>query len=383
MSDKIKVILVEDSTTFRELVKNVLEEHPQIEVVSQALNGKVAIPRIRHYEPDVLVLDQEMPEMSGLDLLQEIKGKYPNMGTIMLSAHTTQGARLTIRCLEQGAWDFITKPSFTSDGDPSEYIRRKLIPRVLEFYRIRQRKIASTATTKESEIPPGTVLPARTLPTGTWDANAVSTPQKPFPKIQRHMPPGFCKAFGIGISTGGPVALRELFSNLKKPLRGPIFIVQHMPPVFTKQLAESLNEISKVTVLEAQDGMTPLPNNAYVAPGGKHMVVEDKGGGNYRIRITDDPPEENCKPSVNVLFRSLGETYGSKLGCAIMTGMGMDGYFGIKDIREKHSYILAQSRESCLIYGMPDKPTSEGLVDEVLDTKGIAERMEYLLGVMN
>lgn len=369
MSEKIKVILVEDSTTFRELVKSVLEENSQIEVVSQALNGKVAIPRIRHYEPDVLILDQEMPEMSGLELLREIKGKYPNMGTIMLSAHTIQGARLTIKCLEEGAWDFITKPSFLSDGDPSNYIREKLVPRILEFHKRKK-------YFKERQIPVPTS--EREITRNIESVVKESTPAHK--RLHRHVPPGFSKAVGIGISTGGPVALRELFGFLKKPLKVPIFIVQHMPPVFTKQLAESLNELTPIVVAEGQDGMVAQPNHAYIAPGGKHMIV-DFTMGTIKVRITDEPPEENCKPSVNILFRSMAKVYDSKSVSVIMTGMGTDGYKGLLELREKNSYLIAQNKESCLIFGMPDRPIRENIVDEVLNIKEIAERIEYLAGV--
>jgi two-component system, chemotaxis family, protein-glutamate methylesterase/glutaminase len=370
MSKKIKVILVEDSTTFRELVKSVLEENPDIEVVSQALNGKVALPRIRHYEPDVLILDQEMPEMSGMELLKEIQGKYPNMGTIMLSAHTIQGARLTIKCLELGAWDFITKPNFTYDGDPKVYIRSKLIPRILEFYSRKE-------YFKNKRLqPPST-------PHATDSSKTITEPEpkKYTSSVPRHIPMGFCKSVGIGISTGGPVALRELFSKLQRPLLSPIFIVQHMPPVFTKQLAESLNELTPITVVEAQDGMIPFSNTAYIAPGGRHMKLEVSEQGAKKIRITDDPPEEICKPSVNILFRSMAEVYGNKNLSVIMTGMGSDGYKGLLELRKQNAYIIGQDKESCLIYGMPERPISDKIVDEVLALNDIAERIEYLIGV--
>lgn len=369
MSNKIRVILVEDSTTFRELVKNVLEENREIEVVSQALNGKVALPRIRHYEPDLLVLDQEMPEMSGLELLREIKGKYPTMGTIMLSAHTIQGARLTIKCLEEGAWDFITKPSFGSDGDPAAYIREKLVPRILEFHKrkhfFKEKKIPVPASEKEV---------TKNIQTVTKDSIYRV-------RVPRHLPGGFCKAVGIGISTGGPVALRELFSHMKQKLKSPMFIVQHMPPVFTKQLAESLNDLTENTVVEAQDGMIPLPGYVYIAPGGKHMVLENKDSSGKRISIVDDPPEENCKPSVNKLFRSLAKSYESQVVSVIMTGMGTDGYNGILSLKEKNSYLIGQNKESCLIFGMPERPIRENIVDEVLNIQEIAERINYLAGV--
>lgn len=359
MSNKIRCILVEDSETFRNLVKSVLESNPQIEVVSQATNGKLALPRIKHYQPDVLILDLEMPEMNGLDLLREIKGKYPDMYVIMLSAHTIEGARLTIQCLEEGAWDFVTKPNLQKDGDPVLYLENKLIPRILELNKIKNKN------KQENQK-----LPLTTLKIEKEKINI---------KTARHVLPGSMEVCGIGISTGGPVALRELFQKLQTPLKGTILIVQHMPPIFTKQLAESLNGITPITVLEAQDGMPILPNHAYVAPGGWHMGVHRINEKGY-IKLSSDPPEENCRPSVNFLFRSLARFYGNKAVGIIMTGMGSDGYLGILELRKTNGYIIAQSPESCLIFGMPERPIQEKLVDEVGDIAFIAEKIQYLLG---
>ncbi len=372
MSDKIQVILVEDSILFRNLVKSVLEENPRIEVVSQATNGKLALPRIHHYKPDVLILDQEMPEMSGLELLREIRGKYPDMGIIMLSSHTLQGAYLTLKCLEEGAWDFVTKPNQSTDGDPIAYLKRKLIPRVLEYAKRKHKKITLSPPLpqKVNSDPPQTVLSSGYL--SDW--------KKTRSEASERFLKGYFKACGIGISTGGPVALRDLFQKFNCRISAPIFIVQHMPPLFTRQLAESLNELTPIQVQEAEEGMLALPNHCYLAPGGRHMVLDQTSKGDTIIRITDDPPEENCKPSVNMLFRSMAKIYKERALAIIMTGMGTDGYRGILDLKVQNSYTIGQSKESCLVFGMPERPIQENLVDEIQDIQGIAERMKYLLG---
>lgn len=353
VNKKISVMIVDDSSTYRNILRSVLTEDPEIEVVAQAVNGKLALPRIRYYKPEVLLLDNEMPEMTGLETLEAMNKEYPEIGVIMFSSHTIEGARVTIRALELGALDFVTKPG-ANDGSPAQYIREKLIKLLKSIVYERRADKAGTRHATEAAI--------------------VRAPEKKVREIR-----GSIEATAIGISTGGPAALRELVGHMKGPLSGPVFIVQHMPPLFTRQLAESLDRISQYTIVEGEDGMIPEKGKVYIAPGGRHMIVE-KSDDKKIIRILDTPPENNCRPSVNVLFRSIAEAYGSHCVAVIMTGMGNDGYEGLKDLKQKGAFIIGQSEKSCLVYGMPSAPTRDGIINESLDIQGIGERILNLMG---
>lgn len=349
----IKVMVVDDSTVMRTMLRNTLQEDTDIEVVAQAVNGKLALPRVSYYAPEIMILDNEMPEMTGLELLEILRKENPEVGVIMFSSHTVEGAKVTIEALNLGALDFVTKPG-ADDGDPKDYIKRKLVTMIKSIVRDR-RKHAEPVPTPAPKI--------------------VQKPVVVSPPIGR----GMVDAVAIGISTGGPAALRELSKMIKNRLHGSIFIVQHMPPIFTKQMANSLNEDSPMDVVEGADGMTVQGGYAYIAPGGKHMIVEQKEGV-PRIKILDTEPELNCKPSVNVLFRSVAAVYGKRAAAFIMTGMGNDGYEGIKVMKQTGSPLFAQTEDSCLVYGMPAGPTKDGLVDESLDIQGIAVKIQTLLG---
>ncbi len=353
-------MIVDDSSVYRNLLREVLNSDPEIEVIAQAVNGRLALPRIRHYKPEILLLDNEMPEMTGLETLEALGKDFPQVGVIMFSSHTVEGARVTIKALELGALDFVTKPR-PEDGDAKEYIRKNLIARLKSI--ISQR--------------------GRTSVRDRAKAGLMGDVRSGAPIVYREPPPpslsGVYDACAIGISTGGPAALRDLLSGISASIKGSLFIVQHMPPLFTRQLAESLDAISPLKVVEGEEDMPVQPGHAYIAPGGKHMVLERENG-SVRIKILDTPPENNCKPSVNVLFRSVAAVYGGRAMGVIMTGMGNDGYEGIKEMKQASSYLVAQSEQSCLVFGMPAAPVREKLVREVLDLKDIAVRIKSLLG---
>lgn len=348
---KISVMIVDDSSVYRNLLRHVLQEDPEIEVITQAVNGRLALPRIRYYKPEILILDNEMPEMTGLETLEVLRKDHPEVGVIMFSAHTVEGAKVTIKALELGALDFVTKPTEKS-GDASVYIRDKLITMIKSIVK-KRRGIVKRPHLAERVVvrKPADVLEIE----GTFQAAA------------------------IGISTGGPAALRSLLPMIGGNLRGPIFIVQHMPPLFTKQLAASLNGISSLTVVEAEDRMEVEKGHVYVAPGGFQMELHFFSGKTI-VHITDDPPENNCKPSVNVLFRSFAEVYGKRGVGILMTGMGNDGLDGMRLMKQKGCYLICQDEASSLVYGMPAHPAREGLIRESLNIDGIAERIQKLIG---
>lgn len=349
-NSKKKILIVDDSAVYRQIIRDVLSQEDDFEVVSQAGNGKLALPRVKFYKPDFVILDHEMPEMDGLETLGHIHKDSPSSMVLMFSSHTVEGAKVTVKALESGAIDFITKPE--GGEDPTDYIRRKLVSRLRELFKSRTPKPAVPKPEVKSKV----IRKPR--------------PRGPLPEVKKGI-----SVVGVGISTGGPVALRELFQYLKPPYGGSLMIVQHMPPIFTKQLADSLNSIGTIPVKEAEDGEMLQPGQAYLAPGGRHMEVSDQ----HSIIVNDDPPVNNCKPSVDVLFHSLARNLGKNSAGVIMTGMGQDGYEGVRSMHEKHCTLLAQSKDSCLVYGMPAKPIEEGLVDGALDIEAIADRINTML----
>lgn len=344
---KIRVLLVDDSLAYRQLLRNELELDDEIEVVSHAVNGRLALPRIRTYQPDFVILDQEMPEMDGLETLRVIRDTWPAVGVIMFSSHTVEGARVTMQALEMGALDFVPKP--VGVVDLRAYVRMNVTARIKQLAR------------KQDARP-----------------NALK------PVVRAASVPGGADVCAIGISTGGPVALREFLGFLPADFPVGILIVQHMPPLFTKLMADHLDAHCALDVREAVDGETVEAGLALVAPGGRHMRAR-RVGDRVRVVIDDAEAELNCRPSVNVLFRSVAEAYEARALALIMTGMGEDGYEGIRAIREKQGLVLAQSAESCLIYGMPARPTREGLIGGSYDIAGLAraaeERVRSVAGV--
>lgn len=345
---KTQVLIVDDSEVYRLFLRNTLATEPDVEVVSVASNGRLAMPRVNHYKPDIVLLDYDMPEMDGLEAIPEIKRLSPKTRIIMFSTHTTKGARLTLKALELGADDFIAKPAGALGGTVADELRGRLLERIRGF--------------APRPAPKPAAEPA---------PQAVKTRSAAQPKKFR-----YCL---IGISTGGPPALRRLFKLLPGDLKGSILVVQHMPPIFTAQLAESLNEESALHVTEAVSGLVPLPATVYIAPGGKQMRLKPKTGGEAVIIVEESDPKELCKPSVNILFNSAAEFCAADSLAIIMTGMGEDGYVGMKALSANGAYLMAQDQQDCVIYGMPAKPVRDGIVDEIHTVEGIAKKItEYL-----
>jgi two-component system, chemotaxis family, protein-glutamate methylesterase/glutaminase len=343
----IRVLVVDDSAVFRRLVSSTLEDDPGIDVVGTASNGKIALQRIEQLNPDVVTLDVEMPEMDGIETLAALQKLKSKVQVIMVSALTERGAAVTIDALSLGALDFITKPSGTGSIDASKaLLRDSLVPKVKAF--APQEKIDA---------------PKRQAPI---IFKAPTVPQIP---IRRDV-------VLIGVSTGGPNALAELVPKLPANLGAGVLIVQHMPPIFTAQLAARLNSISPLSVKEAQGGEIVRPGEVLIAPGGKHMVVEAHGGDKV-TRITEDPPENNCRPAVDPLFRSAAPLYGNKVLGVILTGMGKDGFVGVRILKEKNVFVIAQDEASCVVYGMPKFIVEDGLADKVLPLGEIADEIAY------
>lgn len=346
---RIRVLVVDDAVVMRRMISEVLGADPDLEVVGSAANGKIALQKIPQVNPDVITLDVEMPEMDGLQTVRELRKTYPTLPVLMFSTLTMKGAGATLDALAAGATDYITKPA--NVGNVTEGLARlkeELIPKI----KLHCRHV----------LPPsGGVQP---LPPRIAGAIGIKlAPPKgavPVPEI-----------LAIGCSTGGPNALADVFAKITTPLSVPGVIVQHMPPLFTKMLAERLGKNSPNRFFEGEEGQLVEAGSMYIAPGGRHMeVVRD--GTRVRIHLTDNPPENSCRPAVDVLFRSVAAVYGPGTLALIMTGMGQDGLRGCELVRERGGRILTQDEATSVVWGMPGYVAQAGLADKVLPLPEIA-----------
>ncbi len=360
MGNNVKVLIVDDSRIYRGILETALKTVAGLQIVGSVRDGYKALEFIKKTPPDIVTLDVEMDEMDGLETLKEIQklnkttpGK--EVKVIMVSSLTTSGAQATIKSLEYGAIDFIGKPTTSNPTASIDYLKRELGEKILAFG---GEQIKGVPTRAISTPPPNRRPPAR-------------------PQVT-HKASGNIDVVLIGISTGGPKALTELIPNLTRGMSVPVLIVQHMPPTFTKALADSLNAKSGYTIKEATDDEVVQPQHVYIAPGGKHMIVR-KVGGKVKISITNQPPEEACKPSVNIMFRSAATAYGRKSIALILTGMGTDGTKGLAPLKRAGTYIIAQDQATSVVFGMPASAINAGVVDKVLPLNKVAETVHSLL----
>ncbi len=351
MSD-LKALVVDDTILYRKIVSDVIAGLPGIEVAGTANNGKVALSKIKSLKPDVVTLDIEMPVMSGIEVLENIQDMKNPPRIIMLSTLTFKGGEMTIRALELGAFDFIPKPLSGTMAENKKSVLDALEPIVKTLGR---QSLKQSPSLKKPAV--SRVVPRKTkAPSG----GLLTKPE----------------VIAIGISTGGPNALAKMMPALPRDLSVPVVIVQHMPPLFTQSLAKSLDSKCAITVKEASDGDEMKPGMAFIAPGGKQMKVMRGGPGkNGVIKITDDPPENSCKPSADFLFRSVASQFASKAAGVIMTGMGNDGSKGLQIMKNKGAVIIAQDEPSCTVYGMPKEPIETGVADIVTPLSLIASEI--------
>jgi two-component system, chemotaxis family, protein-glutamate methylesterase/glutaminase len=352
----LKVLVVDDTVVYRKIVTDVLADLPDVEVVGTAHNGKAAMYKIRTLQPDLLTLDIEMPEMTGLEVLQQLAAEAPRVGAIMLSTLTQEGGAMTMRALELGAFDFIPKPQSGTMAENKVAVKNSLAPILKAFSRSRQIRDCLRPLYGKS-------APAARLATPVVTRRFAAAVGRT----------GAAAIIAIGVSTGGPNALARMLPQLPADIGVPIVIVQHMPPLFTKSLANSLNAKCAIEVREAASGDHLQPNIAFIAPGGKQMKIVAGADGKQRvIKITDDAPENNCKPSVDYLFRSVADHYIGRATGVIMTGMGSDGSAGLKLMKNNGATIIAQDESTCVVYGMPKEPTESGVAHIVAPLDSIA-----------
>ncbi len=369
--ERLRVLVVDDTIVYRKIVGEVLSEMPGIEVVGTANNGKIAMARIASLKPDLITLDIEMPEMNGLEVLSQMKTKASDVEAIVLSTLTHEGGDMTIKALELGAFDFIPKPEADTLAKSREAIKELLVPMLKAFSR--RKEIKNILKGKTSTEPQTQKKREVTKKPDTKLSPKSKNLVQRMNKISRTTRAN-SEIIGIGISTGGPNALSKMMPEIPPDIGVPILIVQHMPPIFTQSLARSLNIKAAITIKEAQDGEVLAANTALIAPGGKHMkVAAGVDGQNRIVRITDDPPENSCKPSVDYLFRSISHHYIGRATGVIMTGMGSDGTLGLKLLKRNGSFIIAQDETTCTVFGMPKEPIETGITDAVVPLEEIAQ----------
>ncbi len=336
-TSKIRVLIVDDSVVVRRLLTQMLSSDPAVEVTVAASNGKIALAKLPLLKPDLVILDVEMPEMNGLETLAAIRKLDRRLPVIMFSTLTMRGASATLDALALGATDYVTKPSGIGDFNSVAHIHQELLDKIKIF---------------------GGGSAAFTIPTS---AAAAPPEVRPRPAI-------LCRSaevIAIGISTGGPNALAELMPSFPADLPVPILIVQHMPPVFTRLLAERLDAKAQISVQEARAGEVVKPGTAWLAPGDYHMTVE-RVGFEIQIRTHQGPRENSCRPSADVLFRSVAAAYGSGSLAAVMTGMGQDGLRGCEEIRGQGGQVVVQDEASSVVWGMPGFVARAGLADRIV-----------------
>jgi two-component system, chemotaxis family, protein-glutamate methylesterase/glutaminase len=350
----VKALVVDDSTIFRLLVSNTLSSMPDVSVVGRCRDGKACIESIRSERPDLVTLDVEMPIMSGLETMKEIRRlaqteeAFRKVRVVIVSSQTKQGADITIQCMNEGAVECIPKPD-EGDVESNQESLKLHLGRAVEVLRAQLESQEPKVSPK-----PATVMPAAPIRAFSNHVSAVS-------KVPNQKPQVIC----IGVSTGGPAALSNMLPELSQVTHLPILIVQHMPPGFTKSLAESLDKKCRHQVIEATEGALVENDRIYVAPGGRHMTVIDQGA-NKKIVLSDGPTENGCRPAVDVLFRSAVQVYGGRQLAIILTGMGSDGTLGGKIMKEKGVYIIVQDKSSSVVWGMPGSAFDAGIADEVV-----------------
>lgn len=391
----VSVLVVDDSGFFRKRLTEILTASGQIKVVGVATNGREGVELAEKLRPDVITMDYEMPILDGISAVREIMTKHPTP-VLMFSSLTYEGARVTLDALEAGAVDFLPK-NFEEIARDSSQLQKILIERVLDVAGSRPggRAVPAPATRPVSSPTPrdrpvpgarpasttratSTRAPSARVPSTGISSTRVSSARVPPPEVaprpSRRVPPRHFAVVGIGTSTGGPVALQRVLTALPARFPAPIVLVQHMPASFTPAFAERLNKLCQIEVRQAEDGDVLQPGLALLAPGGKQMMIENRGG-QGRVRILPGDERLNYKPCVDVTFGSLARSFPGKTLGVILTGMGADGKEGCRLMKQSGSVVWSQDEKTSVIYGMPMAVAKAGLTDEVLALNDIGPRL--------
>jgi two-component system chemotaxis response regulator CheB len=353
-SEPLRVLIVDDSRIFRSALEDALRGLPGVRVVGSVWSGEKAVEFVRESPPDLITLDLNMPGQGGLVTLSDIRQlnasrpDMPSAGVLLISALTERGAAITVEGLARGAFDFIRKPVESDEKANAAKLRQELSEKISLFTQRRRRPGAAP-------LPPKPVAAGPPVRAGRFQAVA------------------------IGSSTGGPEALACLLPELTRRASVPLFIVQHLPAGMTRYFAESLERKCSYRVVEASDGEVVEPRTAYVAPGGRHMVLR-KQGTRVAIALNDQPPENGCRPSVDVFFRSVADAYTGAVIAVVLTGMGTDGAKGLGPLRRIGAHVIAQDEASSVVWGMPGAAVATNLVDQVVPLEEIGPMVAKLLG---
>lgn len=326
----LRIFIVDDSAVIRRLLGEVLSSEPGIEVAGTAGNGAVALSQVANIKPDLITLDVDMPVMDGLETVAELRKLYPRLPVIMFSRLTERGATATLDALARGASDYVSKPSGAGSLDLArERVRAELVPKI--------RVLCARGRAVPQPRPAVAVAPSQQA------------------RID---------IVAIGSSTGGPNALVELIPGIPESFPVPIVIVQHMPPLFTRLMAERMRSQANLAVREGEDGARVEGGQVWIAPGGHHMAVVRKGP-HALLALTEDPPENSCRPAVDVLFRSVAQAFGAHVLAVVLTGMGSDGTRGAKTIRDAGGEVFIQDQASSVVWGMPGSVAAAGLANNI------------------
>lgn len=368
MPPKIRVLIVDDAVVIRRMISDILNEDPEIEVVGVASNGHIALQRVKQMNPDVIALDVEMPELDGIQTVKALREEGRKVPIIMFSTLTERGAAATLEALAAGATDYVTKPSNVGSADAAiRKVRDELVPKIKAY----APKSFQPGVSATPELPATATAPAASrLSSGVPSGTASLAPPSAAPAVRR----GPIGVVAIGVSTGGPNALAAIVAELLPNFPVPIVITQHMPPLFTRYLAERLNGLGPNECLEAADGMELKPGRILIAPGDYHLDVVRRGV-SVVTRLHQSPPENSCRPAVDVMFRSVVEVYGNRTLGVILTGMGADGLRGCERIKEAGGYVLAQDEPTSVVWGMPGYVVKANLADEVLPLSAVASAL--------
>lgn len=349
----IRVLVVDDSVVIRRLVVQALESDPGIEVAGTAANGQLAQSKFEQLRPDVITMDVEMPIMNGVEAVRALRAKGVRVPIIMFSTLTARGATATLDALAAGATDYVTKPANVGSVQESlKQVAEQLGPKIRA---LAPRSLRSSLPAARRGAPAGSPEPVV--------RKAVTLPRAPTHPV---------RAVVVGSSTGGPEALSRLVSGLQKPLPVPMFVVQHMPPVFTAQLAARLDRMGPSTVVEATDGMVPRAGTIYIAPGDWHMVLAGRSA-NTHVKLHQEPPVNFCRPSVDVTFQSVLACYGKDILGVVLTGMGSDGKVASGEIVQAGGTVISQDEQTSVVWGMPGAVAAAGATHRILPIDEIAQ----------
>jgi two-component system chemotaxis response regulator CheB len=409
-SDELGVLVVDDMALYRKVLADAVGAISGARVVGTAFDGRAALDRIERLRPDLVLLDVEMPNLNGLETLERIRARWPEVGVVMVSGTSRGAADITLRALEKGALDFIPKPATRGPEESRAQLVESLAPVLRAFRtrtalrRARARQAAAGSPGTPAPRPPAAALASSRLatrgvgtpggvarptlwPTGTPGAAAPGFTGRPTLRPMgdispvapaRAAVPGEFALVAVGVSTGGPQALAMVVPALPGDLLAPILIVQHMPPGFTASLAAQLDSRSALAVREAEEGLPLLPGTVTIARGGSHTIVRARHGA-LTVGLSDAPPVKSCRPSVDVMLRSLAGAVPGRILTLIMTGMGDDGADGVQALTRHGSYNLAQDEASCVVFGMPRAVAERRHAHEVLSLGRLASRLEELV----